>query len=76
MIFEMTGGAAKELNFKIKAYETEDAMMSDVPKQNTIGVVTTTPITSWVLSATEPANPEAGMVWITVAKMTKPSLMF
>lgn len=71
MIFEMTGGAAKELNFKIKAYETEDAMMSDVPKQNTIGVVTTTPITSWVLSATEPANPEAGMVWITVGKNDK-----
>lgn len=66
MIFEMTGGAAKELNFKIKAYETEEAMMSDVPKQNTIGVVTTTPITSWTFSVTEPSNIESGMAWFIV----------
>lgn len=65
MIFNMTGGA-NPLNFYVKTYPSETELKADKPKGNTIGVITTTTMTSWVFSATEPKEPEVGMVWITV----------
>ena len=66
MIINMTGGGGgAALNFDVKAYATEEALLAAVPKENTIGVITQTAITSWAFSATEPAEPVAGMVWIS-----------
>lgn len=54
-----------DLNFEVIAYESEEVLLASTPAENTIGVVTTTPMTSWSFSATEPANPENGMIWVT-----------
>ena len=66
MIFNMTGGGSNPLNFQVKTYPSETELKADNPKENTIGVITTTTMSSWVFSATEPAEPEVGMVWISV----------
>lgn len=62
----VSGGAA--LNFTVKTYPSEVELKADKPKENTIGVITTTTMTKWVFSATEPKEPEVGMVWISVGK--------
>ena len=59
-----SGGAA--LNFTVKTYPSEVELKADNPKENTIGVITSTTMTSWVISATEPKEPEVGMIWISV----------
>ena len=59
-----SGGAS--LNFNVKTYPSETELKADNPRENTIGVCTTTTMTSWVFSATEPKEPEVGMVWIQV----------
>lgn len=61
-----SGGAS--LNFNVKTYTSEVELKADKPRENTIGVITTTTMTSWVFSATEPTEPEVGMVWIFVGK--------
>lgn len=68
MIFNMTGGKKDPLNFQVKAYPSETELKADNPSENTIGVITTTTISSWAFSATEPTEPEAGIVWILVGK--------
>lgn len=64
MIFNMTSGSGSELNFTVKAYASETELLAAVPKENTIGIITTTQITSWIFSATEPETPANGIVWI------------
>lgn len=64
-LYGFGGGGGTSLNFDVKAYATEEAMLAATPKENTIGIITTTPITSWIFSATEPAETMEGMVWIT-----------
>lgn len=59
-------GGTDPLNFYVKTYPSEVELKADKPKENTIGVITTTTMTSWVFSATEPKEPEVGMVWISV----------
>ena len=59
-------GGADPLNFRVKTYPSETELKADKPKENTIGVITTTTMTSWVFSAKEPTEPEVGMVWISV----------
>jgi hypothetical protein len=70
MIFNMTNGGgsngAATLNFKVVAYDSEEALLATTPIENTIGVVTTTPITSWSFSYIEPENKGDGMVWFSV----------
>lgn len=56
------GGAA--LNFEMKAYATEELLLAATPKENTIGIITTTAINGWALSAEAPSSPASGMVWI------------
>lgn len=68
MIFNMTGGGSNPLNFQVKTYPSETELKADNPKENTIGIITTTTMTSWVFSAKEPTEPEVGMVWIRVEK--------
>lgn len=56
------GGAG--LNFDVKAYNSEPDLLAATPKNNTIGVITTTPITGWIISPTQPSDLSDGMVWI------------
>lgn len=59
------GGGGTSLNFDVKAYATEEALLAATPKENTIGIITTNKITGWLFSATEPESPTEGMVWIS-----------
>lgn len=65
MIFNVSGGGGAALNFKVLAYATEEELLAATPVENTIGIVTETPITSWIFSATEPSPAAPGMVWIS-----------
>lgn len=60
-----TGGTS--LNFEVKAYATEAELKAASPKKDTIGIITTTEITSWIFSAEKPSSPASGMVWIATA---------
>lgn len=62
MVFNMTGNG-DGLNFAVKQYT---ATPTGTAKENTIGVVTDTAITSWVMQAEQPEGVE-GLVWIEVA---------
>lgn len=64
MFISLTGN--QDLNFKIAAYTTADQRDADAPKENTIGIVTTLPVTGYLFSAKEPENPEKGLLWIAV----------
>lgn len=61
MIFNMTGGIP--LNFKVKAYASAD-LLPAYAAENTIAVITETPISGYVFSGTDPEAPEEGTVWI------------
>lgn len=70
MFFNMTGGDAN-FSFKIIKYGTKEEMIDSTPPNNTIGVVTSTEISSWAFSAEEPIAPVNGMdgmLWITTGK--------
>lgn len=58
----MTGGD-NALNFTVKAYASK-LLIPATAKENTIAVVTETPITGWSFSVTEPAAPYQGIVWL------------
>ncbi|MEA5051771.1 MAG: hypothetical protein VB021_09935 [Oscillospiraceae bacterium] len=59
------GGAG--LNFKLKAYATEAALLADSPADGTFGVVTATEISGYafVAATSEITSPATGMVAIT-----------
>lgn len=57
-------GGGTELNFDVVAYDSEEVLLASTPAENTIGVVTTTPITGWYFSATQPENMVDGEVWV------------
>lgn len=63
MVFNMTGNGGGGLNFKVVQYTTTP---TGTAAENTIGVVTDTAITSWVMQAEQPTG-TAGLVWIEVA---------
>lgn len=65
-LYGFGGAGGTSLNFAVKAYPSEAELLAVVPKENTIGIITTTPITSWILSATEPSPASDGMVWISI----------
>ena len=56
------GGGGSDLNYKVIAVASESALPSTAA-ENTIAVITTAPITSYVFSSTAPASPAEGMVW-------------
>jgi hypothetical protein len=56
-------GGANPLNFTVKAYPSEVELNTDTPKVNTVGVVTTNPITSWYFASEQPENMAEGEVW-------------
>lgn len=63
MILNMVGGGGAGLNFSVSAFASKDALPASA-SANSVAVITETPITSWILSATKPENASAGMVWI------------
>ena len=56
-------GGANPLNFIVKAYPSEVEMNTSTAVANTIGVVTTNPITGWYFAAEQPENMTEGEVW-------------
>lgn len=63
-IFGVAGSYdAVELNFDIVSYSSEGALLADTPAENTIGVITNTPISGWYFSPKQP-NGVQGKVWI------------
>nr|DAL48021.1 MAG TPA_asm: hypothetical protein [Caudoviricetes sp.] len=61
------GGGGSDLNFKVIAVASESALPTSAA-ENTIAVITTTPITSYVFSSTAPTSPTEGMVWALTDK--------
>lgn len=59
------GASGVGLNFDVKAYATEAELLSSTPKENTVGIVTDTPITGYVFSAAQPEAAD-GLVWIKI----------
>lgn len=59
----VTSVQSDPLDLRIKAYPTEEAMLSAVPRENTIGVVMDK-MGRWVFSPKEP-EAEEGLLWIT-----------
>lgn len=54
-----------ELNYSVVAFsDIKTLLASSNIMENTIGIVTTTPISTWQLGADRPSNPIEGMVWI------------
>lgn len=48
------GNGGVSLNFAVKKYASQDALLADTPKENTIGIVSDTQIKSYAFSATQP----------------------
>lgn len=59
----VSGIEGTPLNFQVVACASEDELPSN-PVENTIAVITETPITGWSFAVTEPATPYTGMVWL------------
>nr|DAI33413.1 MAG TPA: hypothetical protein [Caudoviricetes sp.] len=60
--YPIMGGGGSDLNFKVIAVASESALPTTAA-ENTIAVITTAPITSYVFSSTAPTSPVEGMVW-------------
>ena len=65
------GGGSGGLNFKVAAYSTEEVLLADTPKENTIGVVTDTDMAGWFFGPTQPENMTDGTVWIYIGTSGK-----
>ena len=65
MVFNMTGNGGSGLNFDVKAYTSVD-LLPESSRENTIGVVTDTAISGWVMQAEQPEGVE-GMAASDVA---------
>lgn len=67
MIGRVNTGGGSALNFSLKAYSTEAALLADTPKENTVGIVTETAITDYAFAVENPfssSSAQAGSVWI------------
>lgn len=47
-------GSGNDLNFQVKTYASEDALLAATPSENTFGIVTTKIIPGWSFSAMQP----------------------
>lgn len=72
--FIVRRGGGNQLDFKINIYSSESALLADAPNKVTIGVVTTTAVSSVSIQASTPSNPASGKVWIadTASKWQAP----
>lgn len=55
-----------ELNFDVERYSTEAEILAATPAENTIGIISTTEMTGWIIDANQPEELTEGMVWISV----------
>lgn len=55
--------SGEKLNFQVMAY-SEEALLPEVPEENTIAVITGTGITGYRFSPEKPEEPYEGMAWI------------
>lgn len=53
-----------KLNFDIKRYNTEEELLADAPKENTIGIISDVEINGYRFSAIEPESMNEGEIWI------------
>lgn len=60
--YPIMGGGGSNLNFKVISVASESALPSSAA-ENTIAVITTTAITSYVFASSAPTSPAEGMVW-------------
>lgn len=60
--YPIMGGGGSDLNFKVIAVASGSALPSGAA-ENTIAVITTTAITSYVFASSAPTSPAEGMVW-------------
>lgn len=65
--FKAAAGGGSNLNFSVKTYASEEALLAAAPKENTIGVVTDTAVPKWGFYASEPEVPAEGEIFFTVA---------
>ena len=65
--FKAAAGGGSNLNFSVKTYATEEALLAAAPKENTIGVVTDTAVPKWGFYASEPEVQAEGEIFFTVA---------
>ena len=64
-------GGGNDLNFAAKAYATETELLASVPKENTLGVVTSIPPRTWAFYNAAPGWGEAdGIIYFVVPLMT------
>ena len=61
------GGGGTSLNFDVKAYATEEALLAATPSKYTIGVITEHDITGWVFNATKPESPLSGLLFFKLS---------
>ena len=66
-LYGIGGGGGSNLNFSVKTYATEETLLADAPKENTIGVVTDTAVPKWGFYAAAPGAPAEGEIFFTVA---------
>ena len=69
--FKAAAGGGSNLNFSVKTYASEEALLAAAPKENTIGVVTNTDMTGWFFGPTQPENMTDGTVWIYIGTSGK-----
>jgi hypothetical protein len=62
-IANLQGGGVAQ-NFQVVAYASENDLLAAAPVENTIGVVTTTPIAKTILSDIDPSAATEGAVWL------------
>ena len=65
--FKAAAGGGSNLNFSVKTYVSEEALLAAAPKENTIGVVTDTAVPKWGFYAAAPEAPAEGEIFFTVA---------
>lgn len=62
-IANISSGGSGGLNFEVKAYASESALPASA-SENSIAILTTDEMSSWVMSPAEPESPAEGMVWM------------
>lgn len=62
------GASGGAINFTVKAYPSEVELNNSTASENTIGVVTTNPITGWYFDSERPENMTEGEVWFCTGK--------
>lgn len=63
MIFNLSGGGSG-LNLSIRRFSTVDGLLAASPRENTVGIVSETDISGYLVSRDTPETPAEGFLWI------------